>query len=269
MSSFSFLSGYAGVVAVMCITAALNVHKHPKFRTEAFLARPPEAQRRSIRIMRILCLVPAVLFMGAAFGIGFMQGYANSKTEVSAVQNLFQSLRSESEAADKALVSFEESLQPAADDKLLSPEGAAAARKQLAEWDAAVSRWENGKKELVARTETAISKLDIRQSEREEILGGFHREVTTVEPMRDDYVRAKREVMVALGQKIDLLQARRGQIKLNKSGELVFSNAADARLSDAIDARIEAAAKHEEAAARSMTDRAVATQEKAKQVMGK
>lgn len=263
------LAGYAGVVAMLCLFAALNAHKLPKFSAEAFLARPPEEQRRSIRNVRVLLVVAAALCMAAAFGIGFIRSYGTADAEAKAVRAMLESVQSESQASDIALATFEASMQPAEAESLLTPEGLAANRKQVAEWSRAVDRWETSKKELVPRIEEAISKLEVRQSLRDEILAGFRSGNKKSDPLRADYAQAKRDAIVALGQRLDLVQSRRDKIKIAKGGELVFTADADARHYQAIEARLEAASQREEAAAKTLLERAVAAQDTASQALGK
>lgn len=77
----SIIAWYPGFVAVMFVYVAFIAHKLPRFRTEAFLARPPEERLRSIRKIRILAIVAAVLALAIAVAIGVAQGYVNAKLE--------------------------------------------------------------------------------------------------------------------------------------------------------------------------------------------
>ena len=266
----AMVSGYAGVVGVICAVAAFSSHKFPKFQTEAFKAKPLDQQRSAIRTVRILFGIGAAVSLGFAFALGFVEGYLGAKSGQNAMGELFEQVQRDRSSADAALVKVEESMSlndALAPERLVTAQGIADARRRLADWADALKRWEANNDELVLQTEARIRQLDAPESQREEVLTGFRRSLDNTRPLTAEIFRAKRDIMTAAGQMLDLMQARLGKVTV-KNGELIFANAADAQRSNAIGQRLEAAAAREEAAAKKLSERAQATQDKARKAFG-
>ena len=268
---FPSLFGGLFLVAILSVVFAIlafNPHRAPKFKTEAFKAMPPDKQRRAIRTVKIAATLGAVICMGFVFTGAFVL-WESGRTNRDDVAALIQQGLSETAAEIAALAKVEASIEHVlAPGRLVTAEGVAEARKWLVNWTNAVNRFEAYRANMTAQAEQNISALTILQSERDVLLASLRSEAAELRPMFAQYIRAKREMQSAFGQKLDLLQARRGPVTV-RDGQLTFANSADAQQNAAIDKRIETAGQREEAAIKALDARALATQEKARQGYGK
>jgi len=265
----SMASGYIGFVGVLCIGAALRVPKLPKFQSETFKAKSADEQHRSIRNMRALFILGAIFSFSLLVAIGFIEGYIGAKADSVSMQTGYEAIQSESETIFADLNRVEQSMENVmAPERLVTAEGLAEAHTRLGDWSDAISRFEVAKRNLLARAEALVLQSSLAQSDRDATLAGFRRGVANTQPITNELVRAKRDVIAAAGQKLALLQARMGQVTV-KNGELSFSNPVDAQSNTAIDAQLNDAAEREEAAVKKLEQRALADQQKADQVFKK